>query len=117
MTKRKLVHEIDGALKARFPGVDFSEGGLDRTQSVVRACEIHLRPVLTTCFAACVGLLPAALSASIGAQAQKPLALVVVGGTLLVPALILLVLPVLIDLFSRRRELSEARELRPMPGE
>jgi cobalt-zinc-cadmium resistance protein CzcA len=38
----------------------------------------------------------------IGSQVQKPLALVVVGGILLAPILILVVLPVLIDLFSRR---------------
>jgi len=43
------------------------------------------------------------LSTGIGSQVQKPLALVVVGGILLAPLLILLVLPVLIDLFSRRR--------------
>jgi cobalt-zinc-cadmium resistance protein CzcA len=57
---------------------------------------------MMTCVAACVGLLPAALSTGIGSQVQKPLALVVVGGMLLAPALILLVLPVLIDRFSLR---------------
>jgi cobalt-zinc-cadmium resistance protein CzcA len=55
-----------------------------------------------TCVAAAVGLLPAALSTGIGSQVQKPLALVVVGGILLAPILILAVLPVLIDMFSRR---------------
>ncbi len=55
-----------------------------------------------TCLAACIGLAPAALSNGIGSQVQKPLALVVVGGTLLAPVLILLVLPVLIDMFSTR---------------
>jgi len=62
-----------------------------------------LRPVVMTCNAACVGLLPAAMATGIGSQVQRPLALVVVGGILLAPALILLVLPVLIDIFSRRR--------------
>ena len=62
-----------------------------------------MRPVMMTCVAACVGLLPAALSTGIGSQVQKPLALVVVGGILLAPVLILLVLPVLIDLFSLRQ--------------
>jgi cobalt-zinc-cadmium resistance protein CzcA len=52
--------------------------------------------------AACVGLLPAAVATGIGSQVQKPLALVVVGGILLAPVLILVALPVLIDLFSRR---------------
>ena len=78
------------------------EGGLDRAEALRRACETQLRPVAMTCFAACVGLLPAALSNGIGSQVQKPLALVVVGGILLAPALILLVLPVLIDLFSSK---------------
>ncbi len=75
-------------------------GGLERGEALRRACETQLRPVAMTCFAACVGLLPAALSHGIGSQVQRPLALVVVGGILLAPALILLVLPVLIDLYS-----------------
>jgi cobalt-zinc-cadmium resistance protein CzcA len=76
--------------------------GAERGEAIKRACETQLRPVMMTCMAACVGLLPAALSTGIGSQVQKPLALVVVGGVLLAPFLILLVLPVLIDLFSRR---------------
>ena len=78
------------------------EAGMERRRAIVEACETQLRPVLMTCFAACVGLLPAAFATGIGSQVQKPLALVVVGGILLAPALILLALPVLIDLFSRR---------------
>ncbi len=58
-----------------------------------------------TCIVACVGLLPAAFSTGIGSQVQRPLARVVVGGMLLAPLLILLVLPVLILKFSRAREL------------
>ena len=50
-----------------------------------------------------VGLLPAAFSHGVGSQVQKPLALVVVGGMSLAPFLILIILPVLILLFSRRR--------------
>ena len=56
-----------------------------------------------TCIVACVGLVPAAVSTGIGSQVQKPLALVVVGGMLLAPALILIMLPVLITIFSRRQ--------------
>ena len=55
-----------------------------------------------TCVAACVGLLPAAFSSAIGSQVQRPLAVVVVGGTLLAPSLLLTVLPAAISLFSRR---------------
>jgi cobalt-zinc-cadmium resistance protein CzcA len=76
--------------------------GVSRQDAIMRTCHVQFRPVMMTCVAACVGLLPAALSTGIGSQVQKPLALVVVGGMLLAPALILLVLPVLIDRFSLR---------------
>jgi cobalt-zinc-cadmium resistance protein CzcA len=76
--------------------------GLERGAAILQACQIRFRPVMMTCNAACVGLLPAALSTAIGAQVQRPLALVVVGGILLAPLLILVVLPVLINFFSRR---------------
>jgi heavy metal efflux system protein len=85
------------------------QGGLERGEALRRACETQLRPVAMTCFAACVGLLPAAVSTGIGSQVQRPLALVVVGGILLAPALILLALPVLIDLFSWRGRPSARR--------
>ena len=76
--------------------------GLDRTAAILRTCQVQMRPVLMTCVVACVGLLPAAVSNGIGSQVQKPLALVVVGGIMLAPVLILIILPVLIDVFSRR---------------
>jgi cobalt-zinc-cadmium resistance protein CzcA len=76
--------------------------GLDRASAIVRTCRVQMRPVMMTCIVACVGLLPAAFSNGIGSQVQKPLALVVVGGILLAPILILIVLPVLIAMFSKR---------------
>ncbi len=76
--------------------------GLDRVAAVVQTCRVQMRPVMMTCIVACVGLLPAAFSTGIGSQVQRPLALVVVGGILLAPTLILIVLPILILLFSRR---------------
>lgn len=76
--------------------------GMERAKALRQACEDSLRPVVMTCVVAAIGLLPAALSSGIGSQVQKPLALVVVGGMLVAPVLILLVLPVMIDLFSRR---------------
>ena len=66
-------------------------------------CALQMRPVLMTCAAACVGLLPAAFSSAIGSQVQRPLAIVVVGGTLLAPFLFLTVLPAAIGVFSHRR--------------
>jgi cobalt-zinc-cadmium resistance protein CzcA len=78
------------------------DGGGARAAAIMQACQTRFRPVMMTCIAACVGLLPAALSTAIGAQVQRPLALVVVGGILLTPILVLVILPVLIDVFSRR---------------
>jgi len=83
------------------------EAGMDRAAGLKRACETRLRPVMMTCIAACVGLLPAAFSTGIGSQVQRPLALVVVGGILLAPVLILIVLPVLVSLFARKRDLGD----------
>src|SRR5216683_884851 len=76
--------------------------GFDRARAVIRTGELQLRPVLMTCVVAGVGLLPAALSAGIGSQVQKPLAVVVVTGMMLAPLVILVTLPVLISYFSRR---------------
>ncbi|MGW8280476.1 efflux RND transporter permease subunit [Sphingomonas aurantiaca] len=76
--------------------------GLAREHALATTVRHSLRPVVMTCLVAAIGLLPAALSSGIGSQVQKPLALVVVGGMTLAPILILLVLPVLIDRFSKR---------------
>jgi cobalt-zinc-cadmium resistance protein CzcA len=93
------------------------EAGLERSAAITRACAVRMRPVMMTCIVACVGLLPAALSTGIGSQVQKPLAVVVVGGSFLAPLLILLVMPVLIDLFSRRRAPVGAPQPLPSPAE
>lgn len=79
------------------------ESGLDPARALAETCDQQMRPVLMTCTAACVGLIPAAFSTAIGSQVQRPLAVVVVGGTLLAPALILTVLPAALSIFSRRR--------------
>ncbi|WP_428670173.1 efflux RND transporter permease subunit [Reyranella sp.] len=79
------------------------DSGLDRESALRETCRQQMRPVLMTCVAACVGLLPAAFSTAIGSQVQRPLAIVVVGGMLLAPILFLTVLPAAIGFFSRRR--------------
>ncbi|MBN9082090.1 MAG: cytochrome-c peroxidase [Rhizobiales bacterium 62-17] len=77
--------------------------GVERAEAIYEAATIRMRPVMMTCVAACVGLFPAAISTGIGSQVQKPLALVVVGGILLAPILILIYLPLLIGFCSRRK--------------
>ncbi len=56
--------------------------GLPVREAVMRGAELRVRPVVMTSLTAVLGLLPAALANSIGSQAQKPLAIVVVGGML-----------------------------------
>ncbi len=76
--------------------------GMERSRAILRTGELQLRPVLMTCVVAGIGLLPAAISSGIGSQVQKPLAVVVVAGMMLAPVVILVTLPALISLFSRR---------------
>ncbi len=76
--------------------------GMERGKAILRTGELQLRPVLMTCVVAGIGLLPAALSSGIGSQVQKPLAIVVVAGMMLAPVVILITLPALIAMFSRR---------------
>lgn len=76
-----------------------------------------MRPVLMTCVIAGIGLLPAAMSAGIGSQVQKPLAVVVVGGMMVAPLVILVALPALIALFSRRETVAAPPEPALKPAE
>jgi cobalt-zinc-cadmium resistance protein CzcA len=93
------------------------EAGVERTAAILRTAELQMRPVLMTCVIAGVGLLPAAISTGIGSQVQKPLAVVVVGGMMLAPMVILITLPVLILLFSRRAARLAPRQAVPAPAE
>jgi cobalt-zinc-cadmium resistance protein CzcA len=97
------IAAMDGILILSYYHLSL-ESGLTRPAAMLQTCRTQLRPVMMTCIVACVGLIPAALSTGIGSQVQRPLAIVVVGGMLLAPALILLVLPVLILRFSRAQE-------------
>jgi cobalt-zinc-cadmium resistance protein CzcA len=64
----------------------------------MQAAERGLRPVLMTTFVAMIGLLPAALSHGIGSETQKPLAIVVIGGALMLAVLPRLLQPALMVL-------------------
>ena len=96
------IAAMDGILVLSYYNQLIADG-MERAGAIVQTCRTQMRPVMMTCIVACVGLLPAAFSTGIGSQVQRPLALVVVGGILLAPVLILIVLPILILLFSKRR--------------
>jgi cobalt-zinc-cadmium resistance protein CzcA len=75
--------------------------GLSPEEAVKQGAMTRLRTVLMTALLAAFGLLPMALSTGIGAETQKPLAVVVIGGLISATLLVLYVLPVLFVLASR----------------
>jgi cobalt-zinc-cadmium resistance protein CzcA len=81
------------------------DGEEDVIQRVLKGTKIRLRPVLMTAAVASLGFLPMALSHGAGAEVQKPLATVVIGGLLTATFLTLFVLPLLYILFSGKRKI------------
>lgn len=78
--------------------------GLGAIAAMAHAADERMRSILMTALSACIGLLPAALSHGIGSQVQRPLAVVVVGGMLIAPIMLLLVVPALATLFTARTQ-------------
>jgi len=81
-----------------------AEGVKSVRERVLRATEERFRPVILTASVASLGFLPMALSTSAGAEVQKPLATVVIGGLISATLLTLVVLPVLYMLFTKDGE-------------
>ena len=73
--------------------------GIPTREAVLRGAELRVRPVVMTSLTAALGLAPAAVANSIGSQAQKPLAIVVVGGMLVTLFLTRYLMPVLYSFF------------------
>ncbi|MDF7815526.1 MULTISPECIES: CusA/CzcA family heavy metal efflux RND transporter [Hymenobacter] len=90
------------------------EGYIDLYQRILEGTQVRLRPVLMTATVASLGFLPMALSTSAGAEVQRPLATVVIGGLVTATLLTLLVLPVLYAL-SEKNSKSEEQPRRPLP--
>jgi cobalt-zinc-cadmium resistance protein CzcA len=77
------------------------EGWTDTRKIVLMGTKIRLRPVLMTAFVASLGFLPMAISNGAGAEVQRPLATVVIGGLLIATFLTLFVLPILYIIFEK----------------
>lgn len=77
------------------------EGLTDVKRIVLMGTKVRLRPVLMTAFVASLGFLPMAISNGAGAEVQRPLATVVIGGLLIATFLTLFVLPVLYITFEK----------------
>ena len=78
--------------------------GLSVATAVRRGCELRLRPVLMTASVAILGLVPMLLSHGIGAETQRPLATVVVGGLITSTLLTLVLLPIVYEWLESRAE-------------
>lgn len=78
------------------------EGIKDIRKRVIDGCMLRLRPVIMTALVASLGFLPMALSTGDGAEVQRPLATVVIGGLLTATALTLIVLPSIYKTFTKK---------------
>jgi len=97
------VSVLDGVVLVSFIRQALAED-LNLREAIVRGCEIRFRPIIVTAIVAIIGFLPAALSHGIGAEIQRPLARVVIGGLISATAMTLLVLPAIYELLARRQE-------------
>jgi cobalt-zinc-cadmium resistance protein CzcA len=88
------------------------ERGLSVHEAVVQGTILRLRPVLMTASVAVLGLVPMLLSSGVGAETQRPLATVVVGGLISSTLLTLILLPVLYEWMETRAE-NKAKEIAP----
>ena len=77
--------------------------GLETSKAVFEGATSRLRPVLMTAITSALGLIPMLMSNGVGAEIQRPLASVIVGGLITATLLTLFVLPVLFGWFSRKK--------------
>ncbi len=80
------------------------EGITNINKRIIMGTQMRLRPVLLTAAAAAMGFLPMAISTNAGAEVQRPLATVVIGGLITATLLTLVVLPVLYAMFDRKEK-------------
>ncbi len=85
------------------------EEGRPVSDAIREGALLRLRPVLMTALVASLGFVPMAIATGTGAEVQRPLATVVIGGILSSTALTLLVLPLLYGWSARRKEVAAAR--------
>ncbi|HBP89237.1 MAG TPA: CusA/CzcA family heavy metal efflux RND transporter, partial [Nitrospiraceae bacterium] len=96
--------------------LDLRKKGRSAEEAAMEGAMIRVRPVLMTALVASLGFLPMALSSSAGAEVQRPLATVVIGGLVTSTALTLLVLPTLYVWEERLRKTWTRRVQRTPEG-
>ena len=98
------ISVMDGILMLTYYNEVMQRGDMPSIDGMFHAASQRMRPMLMTALSACIGLVPAAISTGIGSQVQRPLATVVVGGLLIGPLMLLVVVPPLRMVFLGRRE-------------
>lgn len=83
---------------------ELQEKGLSVNEAVRKGAELRLRPVMMTASVAILGLIPMLLSSGVGAETQRPLATVVVGGLITSTLLTLILLPVIYEWMETRNK-------------
>lgn len=92
------------------------EGEYDVLKRVLKGTKLRLRPVLMTAMVASLGFLPMAISTGAGAEVQKPLATVVIGGLISATFLTLFVLPMLYIIFNSKINLKKIKSINKQTG-
>ena len=98
------IATLNGVVLISFFNDLRDEGIANLKERVIKGTRQRLRPVLMTASAAALGFLPMAFSVSSGAEVQRPLATVVIGGLISATLLTMIVLPVLYCLFTKKEE-------------
>ena len=98
LVTKNAILLVDFAIRARLPSVD-GQGqavpGLPRSEALLRAARVRLRPILMTTLAMIFGMLPLALALSEGAEQRAPMGQAVIGGVITSSLLTLVVVPVI----------------------
>ncbi|MFI5253014.1 MAG: efflux RND transporter permease subunit [Bacteroidota bacterium] len=109
------VSVMNGILLMTYYNQARLHGGTS-TESMFHAASTRMRPLLMTALSACIGLLPAAISTGIGSEVQRPLATVIVGGMLVGPLMLLIVVPAMKLIFLAHDDDSATNdEAKPEP--
>lgn len=95
---------------------DLIAEGMDMTEAVLKGAEDRLRPILITSSADIIGFMPMAISWGVGAEVQRPLATVVIGGLFFSTFLTLFVLPSLYKWFAKKIEIEKPPWYEEPPG-
>ncbi len=101
---------MDGLLMISYFN-DLRARGVPVKEAIMQGAEKRVRPVTMTALTAILGLLPAAFSTAIGAQTQRPLAIVVVGGMVTTLFLTRYMMPVLYSFYGHREPPADAARL------